>query len=93
MKSSKKNPKTILSIKSSEIFHSSVGALALSPEDNKAVAHYEDINGPLAIVGGKQKTMPVLKLNFNDPDSKPTITNHASHSSHASHASHHSRHR
>ena len=47
----------------------------------------------LTPVGKKNKSIPVLKLNFADPESVVTVTNHASHSSHASHASHHSRHR
>ncbi|QJD95470.1 hypothetical protein HH214_06070 [Mucilaginibacter robiniae] len=46
----------------------------------------------LTVVGKKPKTMPVLKLNFKDPQAEVRVSNHASHASHASHVSHHSHH-
>lgn len=73
-----------LSVKSTEIGMQSLAALR-SEEETKS--------GDLMLVGRKSKSIPVLKLNFADPESVVTVTNHASHSSHASHASHHSRHR
>ena len=76
-----------LSVKSAEIMTQSLAALR-SEEETKL--------GDLTLVGRKDKSIPVLKLNFADPKSIVTVTNHASHSSHsshASHASHHSRHR
>ena len=73
-----------LLVKSAEIGMQSLAALR---SEGKTKPH------DLTLVGRNRKSIPVLKLNFADPDSTVTVTNHASHSSHSSHASHHSRHR
>lgn len=75
-------PESVLSSRSAAIISQAKAVLSDNAEQQQ-----------LVVVGKKTKTMPILKLNFADPSSQVSVTNHASHSSHSSHASHHSRHR
>jgi hypothetical protein len=85
MLNSKRYKSSTLSVRSAEVRMQSLSALQSKEVEETAV--------DLVLVGKKHRSIPVLKLNFDDPLSMVSVTNHASHSSHASHASHHSRHR
>jgi hypothetical protein len=88
MKSLKNIEKSYLSIKTTEIFNSSVTGLAISYKNTINKEKIESIDqGSLSLIKGLMKTMPILKLNLKDIN-LPNTTNHASHSSHTSHASH-----
>jgi hypothetical protein len=81
-----------LTKKATAIFGAALAAL--NGIDNNSIHSEQSTNQETNTINfkgiGKTKPMPVLKLNFDNPENSQFVASHASHRSHSSHRSHYS---
>lgn len=90
MENNKKNQIISLAKKAAAVFGAAFAALTGGNANAVSVIQGDnyDVNTIQIKENFKVKPMPVLKLNFSNPEDSQFVSSHTSHSSHRSHSSH-----